>query len=263
MRKKGYVLVIGIFLLLLSACTSAGTIAATATPIPPTVTLLSPTATPLPTATPVAVESAAEVVETPTAVPVRAFRVIVEESKALYRVEEEFFEGAVQNLSKKLGFNTAVAWTRTLEGELQLVTDGPTVTVEGGQFTVDLRTLKSDDRLRDERIREQFLQSNLFPMAEFVITGAEDFPTEYIEGEEVMFKLVGDFTMRETTNEVVFETTAILQDGTIKGTAFADIFMVDFGFDPPEILGFIKAQDPARVEIEFTAQETDPATASE
>jgi hypothetical protein len=128
---------------------------------------------------------------------------------------------------------------------------------------VDLRTLKSDDRLRDERIREQFLQSNLFPIAEFTITGTEDFPAEYNEGEEVTFRLVGDFTMREITNEMVFETTAVLQDGRLTGMAFTDIFMVDFGFDPPEILGFIKAQDPARVEIEFTAQETDPTTGSE
>jgi len=259
MVKSSYVLVISILLLLVCACTSAGSMAATGTPIPPTVTPLPPTST----ATTNAAESVAEIIEEPTSVPVRTFQVVAEESKALYRVEEEFFAGAVERLGKTLGFNTAVASTQTLEGELQLVMDGPTVTVAGGQFTVDLRTLKSDDRLRDERIREQFLQSNFFPTAEFVITGVEDFPSEYSEGEEVTFKLVGDFTMREITNEVVFETAAVLQDGRLMGTAFADIFMVDFGFDPPEILGFIKAQDPARVEIEFTAQETNPTTASE
>ena len=118
----------------------------------------------------------------------------------------------------------------------RLYTNCRPVTVADGQFAVDLRTLKSDDRLRDERIREQFLQSNLFPIAEFVITGVENFPAEYSEGEEVTFKLVGDFTMREITNEVVFETTAVLQDGRLTGTAFTDIFMVDFGFDPPEIV---------------------------
>ena len=238
-------------ILVLAACSSTEEVVSTATPLP--ATSLPPTATPLPTATAVAEAMAEEPQVVPTAVPILTFQIIPEESKALYQVEEEFLAGAVERLGKALGFNTAVAWTRTLEGEVQLMMDGSSVSVEGGQFTVDLTTLKSDDTKRDERIREQYLESNRFPIAEFVITGVEGFPTEYEMGEEITFMLVGDFTMREVTNEVMFEVTAVLQDDTLTGTAFTEIFMVDYGFDPPEIPGFIEALDPARVEVEFKA----------
>jgi polyisoprenoid-binding protein YceI len=178
-----------------------------------------------------------------------------ESSKALYRVEEEFLQGAVERLGKELGSHTAVGFTRTIEGFLELSRDAPSQ-ILGGQIIVDIRSLKSDDDKRDERIQEQFLQSNQFPIAEFVITGVENFPTSYIEGEEVTFTIIGDLTIREITNEVSWEVTAVLEGNTITGTAFTTIMMVDYGFDPPEILGFIEAQDPARIEMEITAVES-------
>jgi polyisoprenoid-binding protein YceI len=253
-KQRLLALLIFVFLLLLAGC-SAGSPAPTATP--------SPTPPPPPTNTPpptAELEPQEEATATPsgtsepTVNPIRTFIIVPESSKALYRVEEEFLQGAVERLGKELGFNTAVGFTRTIEGLLELSRDNPPEVI-GGTILVDIRSLKSDDKKRDERIQEQFLESNQFPIAEFVITGVEDFPTNYTEGEEVTFTLIGDLTIREITNEVSWEVTAILEGDTITGTAFTTIMMVDFGFDPPEILGFIEAQDPARIEMEIMAVE--------
>lgn len=252
-QRRG--IIVWIVLLLALAGCSSGSPAPTATP--------SPTPPPLPTDAPLPPtaepgEDAATAVPTDTPEPtvnlIRAFIVVPESSKALYRVDEEFLQGAVERLGKQLGFNTAVGFTQTLEGFLELSRD-EVPQVVGGRIIVDLRTLKSDDRLRDERIQDQFLESNQFPIAEFVVTGVENYPTTYTEGEEVTFTLVGDMTIREITNEVKWEVTAVLEGDTITGSAFTSIMMVDFGFDPPEILGFIEAQDPARVEMEIMAVE--------
>lgn len=252
MNKQRLLALLIIACLLPLASCSAGSPAPTATPSPtppPT-----PTNTPPPPTTEPEPEEDVTATPEPTVNPIRTFIIVPESSKALYRVEEEFLQGAVERLGKELGFNTAVGFTRTIEGFLELSRDNPPE-VLGGTILVDIRSLKSDDTKRDERIQEQFLESNQFPIAEFVITGVEDFPASYTEGQEVTFTLIGDLTIREITNEVSWEVMAILEGDTITGTAFTTIMMVDFGFDPPEILGFIEAQDPARIEMEIMAVE--------
>mgnify|MGYP002713233813 CR=1 FL=1 len=255
----GHIMIMLIILLVGTGCISAAEPGptATVTAVPPTNTPVPPTVAP-PDVVEAEEEATAVPTPTETAVVPQAFQIVSEESTAQYRVEEEFFQGAVDRLGKELGFFEAIGTTNDFEGELQLLIEGTTITVEGGQFTVNLRTLKSDEARRDERIREQHLESDRFPLAEYTITGVEGLPETYIEGEEVTFQLIGDMTIREVTNEVIFTTTAVLQDDTITGSAFTEIMMVDFGFDPPEIVGFLKALDPARIEVEFTAKEQVP-----
>lgn len=257
MQKNSLRFIFGFIILFsLAACTSAEEAAPTAT----AASADSGQAVP-PTDEPSSVEEAeveeteAEPSEGETNNPLRTFTIISEESEARYRVEEEFFQGAVENLGQVLGFFEAVGTTNIVDGELQLRIDGTSISVEGGEFNVDISTLTSGERRRDQRIRERHLESDTFPIATFVITTVEDFPTDYTEGEEITFKLIGEMTIREITNEEILTTTAVLQDGTISGTAVTEIFMVDYGFDPPVIGGFLEALDPAHIEITFTAEE--------
>ena len=243
-------------LIVLGACSTVTSVP-TATPLP--ATAVPPTATPLPTTTAVATE----VVEAPkpTAMPnpPRTFIIDGTQSIARYRVDEEFLSGAVTALGKELGFFTAVGWTRAIEGLFQLEeTEAEGLSLASGEITVEIRTLQSDESRRDQRIREQYLQSSLYPQAEFTVTGVEGFPENYTEGEDVTFFLTGDMTIREITNSETFTITANLEGDTITGTGVTQIFMVDYGFDPPEIAGYLVAQDPATIEIELVATEGEP-----
>ena len=92
-------------------------------------------------------------------------------------------------------------------------------TGEVTEITVDLRTLTSDKNRRDQRIREQWLESNTYPYATFVSTELQGGPESYTEGEEVSFKLVGDMTIREQTRPVTWDVTAKLEGDTVTGTA--------------------------------------------
>jgi polyisoprenoid-binding protein YceI len=251
-KPRILILILAAIVLVLAGC-SAGSAAPTATPSPTPAPL--PTITPIPTAVEAEEETAVpSATPEPTVNPIRSFIIVPASSIARYRVEEEFLQGAVERLGKQLGFNTAVGFTRTIEGLLELSRDElPEIT--GGRILVDIRSLKSDDDKRDERIQDEFLESNRYPIAEFVVTGVEDYPVSNSEGQEVTFRLVGDLTIREITNEVVWEVTAVLEGQTLTGTATTSIMMVDFGFDPPQILGFISALDPALIEIEITAVE--------
>ncbi|MCP4415379.1 MAG: YceI family protein [Chloroflexi bacterium] len=249
MKKKSFGIVFSfITLLLLAACTAAEESASTATAVPPT-------NEPAQVEEEAVADAEVESNEEATDSSLRIFTIVPEESQALYRVEEEFLQGAVENLGQTLGFFEAVGTTNIVAGEFQLLIDGTSVTVEGGEFTVDLSTLTSNESRRDKRIRERHLESDTFPIATFVISGVEDFPAEYSDGQEITFKLIGAMTIREITNEEVLTTTAVLQNGVIRGNAFTEIMMVDYGFDPPVINGFLEALDPAGVEVIFTAKE--------
>lgn len=242
------------------------TVAEPTTAAEPTATALpEPTATDVPTAEPVeaptAEPTAEPIVEEQTAEPVeevpngRLFVIIPEESTASYSVGEEFFAQAVERLGVELGTTVTVGSTQEIEGELRLDLEQAFPLVQN-HFVVNIRSLTSDQPRRDERLREQGLSSNRFPLAEFMATAIEGFPEAYTEGEEISFDLVGEMTLREQTNPMTFMVTAVLDGNRITGTATGTMLMTDYGFDPPSIGGFFTVEDEVLLTIEFVAEET-------
>ena len=127
----------------------------------------------------------------------RTFVIVPEQSEATYQVQETF-------LKQNTPFSP-IGKTSTLEGAFQFNAAGkPTGQVTS--FKVDLRTLKTDNERRDNAIRENWLESNKYPYAEFVSTGVEGVPDSYTEGQEVSFKLLGNMTIRNITKPVTFSS---------------------------------------------------------
>lgn len=185
---------------------------------------------------------------------VRTFQIVADASQASYTVEEEFFSGAVSRLGKQLGLFTTVGATDQIDGQITLDLSGSTPQVVGGEFVVDISSLTSDDQRRDRTIRERFLQSSTYPEARFTVTGAENLPANYQPGQSAQFRLLGDMTIHESTQPVAFDVTATLDGDTLTGTATTELLMTDFGFDPPEIGGLMKAENNFVVTVDFTAQ---------
>ena len=184
----------------------------------------------------------------------RTFAIDPAASQASYTVDEEFFSGAVERLGKTLGFFTAVGVTDQVEGELSLTFD-PAPLLSGGEFRVDISALTSDDQRRDDRIREQHLESLRFPIATFKPTAIENFPADYTEGQPVTFDLAGEMTIRDITQPMTFAVTATLDGNTLSGTATGTLLMTDYGFDPPAIQNFMTAENEVLVTVDFTATE--------
>ena len=214
----------------------------------PTPTTAAGSAESEPTPTPSTEEVVEPTQESPAEMVVRTFRIVPEQSEASYQVEEEFFNRPVQ-------FFSPIGVTQEINGEFQLTVTGNQVELGDNQFTVDLRTLTSNENRRDQRIREQWLESNRFPLAEFTATAIEDFPADAAEGQDVNFKLVGNMTIREITQPLTFDTTARLESNTFTGAAVTNLLMKDFGFDPPSILGVLTVTDGVTVTVKFTAEE--------
>ena len=227
---------------------AAVTTAATDTPATSTAAPASATAATDTPATAPAAPAATEAAQGTTlqSGDVRTFAIVPAQTEASYTVQEQFLN---RNLP-----NQAVGTTNAVEGAFQFTADGqPT-----GQVTkimVDLRTLKSDSNMRDQRIRSQWLESNTYPYAEFVSTGVEGVPTSYAQGQEISFKLTGNMTIHNTTRPVTFDVTGKLVGDTVTGTATTQLLMKDFGFDPPSVAGILTVQDGVTVTVNFTAAE--------
>jgi polyisoprenoid-binding protein YceI len=177
----------------------------------------------------------------------RTFEIVPDQSEATYDVQEQFLG---QDLPVR-----AVGRTNAISGTFEFSTDGqPTGQVT--QITVDLRTLTTDSDRRDNAIRENWLQSDTYPFATFTSTEVQNIPESYTDGEEITFQLVGDMTVRDVTSSVTFTVTGKLEGDTVTGTATAPIKMTDFGFDPPNIAGFVTVEDDVNLTINFTAKET-------
>jgi polyisoprenoid-binding protein YceI len=183
----------------------------------------------------------------------RTYQIVADQSEATYQVQEEFFNRPV-NLASPIGRTNAI------EGEFQLTISGNQVQLADNQFKVDLRTLSTDEARRDERIRNEWLESNTYPWAEFKATSVEEFPANAAEGQDVSFKLNGDMTIREITKPQTFDVTARLNGDTFTGTAITNLLMRDYGFEPPSILGMLAVSDGVTVTVNFTAQDINPGS---
>ena len=183
------------------------------------------------------------------------YLIIPEESTASYLVDEEFFDGALAKFGIQAGLADVVGSTQEIEGELQLNLDDLASPLGTNRFTVNLSGLTTDQQRRDRWIQENGPEFSRFPIAEFTATSIEDAPATYTEGDEVQFKLVGDLTIRETTQPVTFDVTAKLEGDTITGVATAQLLMTDFGIEPPDFANTLTVENEFGVRIEFTARE--------
>lgn len=262
-----FTLLIFIAILVLAAC-GGDAPESTDTPVLPNSTtapdptdMPDPADTPEVAPTPQPVEPAADTSASPLPTPrssaLRAFDIDPANTEVRYEAEEDFLNGAVERLGKALGYFNAIGVTNAIAGGLVFV-DGNPPSIETSQFEVDLSTLKSDDNRRDQRLREKYLESSQFPIAQFQATDVANFPQIYEESETITFQLLGDMTIHETTRPAVWEVKATMAGNSINGTAQTVVMLADYGIEVPVIPNILTVTDGITVVVEFKADEITP-----
>jgi predicted lipoprotein with Yx(FWY)xxD motif len=173
------------------------------------------------------------------------FSIIPGESQISYEVGETFLGD--NRFATAIGITPQV--TGTIMGDL---TDPRSVVL--GPIEVDISQFKSDSERRDNKIREDFLESTQFPLAIFKPTTIEGMPGEYVQGDPVTLSITGDLTIKEATQPVTFEVTTQLDDAELIGEATTTILMSDFGVGPISILGFLETEDEVLLTFNFVAR---------
>lgn len=174
---------------------------------------------------------------------VRRFVVVSGESSAKYVVEE-----TLRGLAA-----TAVGTTTTVTGEIYLTKDGIYKEL-ASKFRVDLRTLRTDESMRDNYVRQNVLSTSRFPFAEFVVENMTGFPAGYTEGAEISLTLNGTMTIHGTSKPVTFTVKARQAGNTLTATADTQFKMTDFGIEPPEVV-LAKAKDGVILQVVLIARE--------
>jgi len=176
------------------------------------------------------------------------FAIVPEESQVSYHVGETFF-------NEDNRFYVAVGVTHGVQGEILVDRAHPRQS-RVGTITVDISQFTSDSGRRDRAIRRRWLESARYPTATFTPTAIEGLPDAIVEGQETPVRISGNLRVRDVTRAVMFSGPLKLQGATLTGTVRATIQMTDFGFDPPSILGFLKAENQATLDFQFTARRT-------
>lgn len=210
-----------------------------------------PTAVPATTAP----EPAEETVSEAAPAGVRTFVVVPGESEASFIMDEEFFAQALSKLGIEAGKTVVVGTTPGVTGEIQLNLESAEP-VESAQFTVDMTGLKTDQSQRDNWLEDNAIETNTFPEATFTAASVTSLPESITEGKEISFQLNGDLTVRDVTNNVTFEVTAVLKGDTLTGTAVLPLKLTDFGIAPPDFANTLKVADEFKIEVTLTARES-------
>lgn len=172
----------------------------------------------------------------------RRYVVVSSESRARYRVRETFF-----NVNREA---LAVGVTGAVTGEFSLEPGSGTAS---GVIRADISQLTSDEPRRDRAIRDRWLESGRFPTAEFRPTAIE-LGDSLQEGREIPVTVRGQLTVRDVTRPVAWRGTLVLSEESLRATLSTQIRMTDFGFEPPSILGMLRAEDEATLEVELVAR---------
>ena len=183
------------------------------------------------------------------------YAVVPDASSASYSVAEEFFAGAAERLGRQPGNVTTVGSTQQVDGQLVFRRSGGTPELVTGTFTVDISTLRSDSEGRDERIRERWLESGLYPIATFEASSLT-FPEGFTEGEAVPFELAGTMVIREVSQPVTWTGTATIGDTSVDAEAETMIQMTDYGFEPPNILNLFSVANDVTLTLDVSLQQS-------
>jgi polyisoprenoid-binding protein YceI len=152
-------------------------------------------------------------------------------SVAGYRVREQ-----LANLPAE---SDAVGRTEGVSGSITVEGAGNGARLTAGTLTVDTTTIQSDEGRRDNRLRNEGLQTDQYPTATFVVTQPVDVPAAALAGTASDLTLVGELTLHGVTKTVEIPAQGQLTDGKIQVAGSLTFPLSDFGITAPNVGGFI------------------------
>lgn len=167
---------------------------------------------------------------------------ITDGTTANYRVREQLV--GIKFPNDAVGRSTAVS------GEIVFKADG-SIDASKSKLEFDLRTLKSDQPMRDGFIQGRTLDTKQYPMAVFVPKTITDMPNP-LTGQ-FGFELSGDMTIHGTTAPVTWQGMATVDHGSglVAGRAETSFKFETFGMTVPKIFRVMSVADSIGLEMEF------------
>ncbi len=150
---------------------------------------------------------------------------------------------------------TAVGTTSGVAGDFVIDTRDPTRS-RAGTIVVNVETLRSDNALRDKRIRHDYLESSHHRFATFTPTAIEGLPTVYDEGEVVPLTVTGDLTVKDITAPATFTGSATWRGEVLTVEMSGTVLLSTYDAGPIGIAGLVHTDDEVLLRLELVAVDT-------
>jgi polyisoprenoid-binding protein YceI len=166
---------------------------------------------------------------------------IAPESVVGYRVRER--------LASLSADSDAVGRTSSITGSATIAGAGSALSVTDATFTVDMTSIASDRPMRDNRLRNDGIQTDQFPTSTFKLTQSVAIPAGATTGDQVDVTLHGDLTLHGVTRTVDVPAKAQLNGNLIQIAGSLSFPFSDFQINAPNIAGFVAVQDTGTLEF--------------
>ena len=153
-----------------------------------------------------------------------------------YRVQEQL---------AGVGGHTAVGRTPNVTGSMTLKGS----VVSDVQITVDMTTIKSDDKFRDDELKTKGIETSTFPTATFKTTGPIDLGSLPSEGQTVTVNAGGELTLHGVTRPITMSLQARRVGGIIAVTGSTPINFADWSIQRPISFAVVSVDDHGTMEV--------------
>jgi len=116
--------------------------------------------------------------------------------------------------------------------------------------------MKSDQDMRDNFIRTRTLETEKFPMVEFVPRRIQGVPSPIPANGQAGFQLIGDMTVHGVKAEVTWNGVATFSAQQVAGRATTNFDFAKFGLTKPAIGRLMSVEDKILLELEFRMKRT-------
>jgi len=183
-----------------------------------------------------------------------AFKIIPSRSEAAYFADEK--------LARLPLPSTAKGTTQDIEGEFYLTADGISLdSSRPSSFTVNLKTLNSDEDMRDRRVQNQGLETGTYPTATFTVSSVTGYDPAKPAGEEQTLKLTGIMDLHGVQKELTWDVKARREGNVITALATVNFKYEVFNIPVLNIAGIVSVQDNVTLQVQVVAQAGSWATA--
>lgn len=172
------------------------------------------------------------------------FEIVQAESEARFIIDE-VLRGAPKRV---------VGVTDQVAGQIAIDPANPGAT-QLGPVTVNVRTLTTDNNFRNRAIKNQILNTNAYEFVTFQPTELVGLPEAVTVGEPMSFQVVGDLTIKDTTQSVTFDVTVTpVSETRIEGLATITFPYRDFNLRIPDAPAVDTVADDVTLELAFVAE---------
>ncbi len=148
--------------------------------------------------------------------------------------------------------HTATGSTKGIAGDILIDAAAPARS-QVGEMVVNVQQLTSDQTVRDNRLRHDFLQSDDYPLARYTTTAITGMPDQVQDDTNYQVQLQGDLTVKTTTLPTTIDATARRHGDELTLDARTTVSLAAFDVGPISLIGLVTASDEATLTFDLAA----------